>query len=346
MSETSVHDDACSLGNARATRSPGIEPRRVKLERRAASTLTCTAFQREYVAKNRPVVVENALPACPASLQWTPAFFRERFGDRPIQVSPSEQMGFADFIDAVLASREDAPGPYMYRLFIGPHLPELLPELEPFNPYAFPRRLASPLMPQRWRRPDGYLKLLIGGAGGRFPFLHYDLENAHAAITEIYGEKEFVLYPPEDAACLYPKPAMPNQSTIPDVQRVDPEQFPLYAGATQYHTVLHPGDMVFVPSRWWHGARALGPSISICQNMLDASNWRGYVSELCSPGSGLAGPKRQAKRAYLTALGTVLSTLERWPRRAAPRRLARLAPTVLAEADGPANWPTDRWPAR
>lgn len=323
--------------------------RRVAVERRTAADLPYAAFVRDYVARNRPVVVENALPASAARQRWTPQYFRERFGDRQIQVSHSEKMAFTDFIDAVLASREDAPGPYMYRLFIGPHMPELLPDLEPLNPYAFPRRLASPLMLRPWRRPDGYLKLLIGGIGGRFPVLHYDLENAHATITEIHGDKEFVLYAPEDAASLYPKPGMPNHSTIPDVRQVDLQQFPRYAEATQYHTVLHPGDMVFVPSRWWHGARALSPSISVCQNMLDGSNWGGYVDELCRRGGGLPEPKRRAKQAYLTALGGLLSLLERWPRRTAAAatqpagRIARLAPVTGAEAGDSSHWPVADW---
>lgn len=323
--------------------------RRVALERRSAAELPYPDFVRDYVARNLPVVVENALQDCPARQRWTPEYFRERFGAKRIQVSYNEQMTFADFIDAVLASREEAPGPYMYRLFIGPHMPELLPELEPLNPYAFPRRLASPLMPQQWRRPDGYLKLLIGGIGGRFPTLHYDLENGHATITEIHGDKEFILYPPEDAAFLYPKPDMPNQSTIPDVRQVDLQRFPLYERATQYHTVLHPGDMVFVPSHWWHGARALSPSISICQNMLDGSNWGGYVDELCSRASGLPEPKRHAKRAYLSALGGLLSVLERWPRRAGTAAagpagcIARLAPVTYDEAGDTTTWAVADW---
>lgn len=331
------------VGNDNATvRAAAPDSRRVALERRDAANLPYPVFLREYVARNRPVVVENAFPACPAQRQWTPQYFRERFGSRDVQISPSERMSFAGFIDAVLASSEAAPGPYMYRLFIGPHLPELLPDLLPMNPYAFPRRLASPLMPRRWRRPDGYLKLLIGGAGGRFPILHYDLENAHAAITEIYGDKEFILYPPEDSACMYPRPEMPNQSSIPDVHHVDPARYPLFADATQHHTVLHPGDMVFVPSRWWHGARALSPSISICQNQLDASNWGGFVDEVCSPRSGLPAAKRHAKHAYLTALGGLLSTLECWPRRATGR-IARLAPRSEGEVGNSSTWVVDGW---
>ncbi|GAB2555226.1 cupin-like domain-containing protein [Rhodanobacter koreensis] len=337
LNTAAIHPDA---------RAASVQTR-VAVERLRADDLPYASFVREYVATNRPVVVENAMRACPAMGKWTPEFFKHQFGAKQVNVSHSQRMTFDAFIDAVLASREDAPGPYMYRLFIGPHLPELLPDLEPQNPYAFPRRLASPLMLRPWRRPDGYLKLLIGGTGGHFPILHYDGENGHATITEIYGDKEFILYPPEDSAYVYPKSGIPNQSLIPDVQHPDPERFPLFAKATQYHTVLRPGDMVFVPSRWWHAARALTPSISICQNMFDASNWSGYVNEICPPVAGLRGLKRMAKKAYLTGLGNILSTLEREPRRhgALAVRIARLAPVSIDDVGDSSTWPVGSWDA-
>ena len=240
----------------------------------------------------------------------------------------------------------------MHRLFIGPDLPELLPDLEPLSPYAFPRRLASPLMLRPWRRPDGYLKLLIGGVGGRFPVLHYDGDNAHATIVELYGEKEFVLYPPETSLCMYPSADMPNQSLMLDIRHPDLERFPLFANAQQYHSVLHPGDMVFVPSHWWHSARVLSPSISIGQNMLGVFNWRGYVNEVCPPERGMRAAKRQLKRISLLGLGMTLSALEHLPWRSAKPRtrigtaIARLAPLSSADADDPRRWPVASWTAR
>ncbi|WP_458071072.1 cupin-like domain-containing protein [Rhodanobacter sp. BL-MT-08] len=330
---------------------PGTAPpnKQVPVARRKAAELSYEAFLQEYVEKHLPVVVEGAGQAFPAMKRWTPEFFKNRFGSKQVNISYGEKMTFSAFIDAVMASREDAPGPYMYRLFIGPHLPELLTDLEPQNPYAFPRRLASPLMPGRWRRPDGYLKLLIGGTGGHFPVLHYDGENAHAAITEIYGDKEFILYSPADASFLYPKQDMPNQSRIPDLQRPDLEEFPLFARATQHHTVLHPGDMVFVPARWWHAARVLTPSISICQNMYDASNWKGYVREICKPAKGPDRLKRMAKKAYMTGLGIALSALERLPGRetSTPNgvvaRIARLAPVRSSDVGDSRTWSMSHW---
>src|SRR5580658_3117340 len=96
------------------------------VERRAASGLPYAEFLQEYVATNRPVVVEGAVAQWPAMQKWTPQFFKTRFGSKMVDVSYSDKMTFSDFIDAVEASSENAPGPYMYRLFLGPHLPELL----------------------------------------------------------------------------------------------------------------------------------------------------------------------------------------------------------------------------
>src|SRR3954469_11066481 len=139
------------------------------LETREAADLPYDVFVRDYIGQNRPVVVRHATPAWPAMTKWTPKFFKTQFGSRKVQVSYEEAMTFSDFIDGVLASTHERPGPYMYRLFIHEAMPELLADLTPQNPYAFPRRYSSPLMRTHWKRPDGYLKLLIGGIGGRFP---------------------------------------------------------------------------------------------------------------------------------------------------------------------------------
>ena len=281
--------------------------RSVALETRAASKLPYLDFVHEYVREIRPVVVKGAVANWPAMKLWTPQYFKDRYPAKRVQVSYTESMTFADFIDGVLASTNDNPGPYMYRLFIHEDMPELLPDISPQNPYAFPRRYASPLMRTFWRRPDGYLKLLIGGIGGRFPVMHFDGENAHATVTEIHGEKEFVMYPPSDREYLYPDPAIPNKSLIRDPHTVDCERFPLQERATQYRAVLEPGDMVFIPCRWWHTARALTPSISLGTNILDEANWRGFVREVARP---KLAPKALLNRAYWEGAGLAMSMIE------------------------------------
>ena len=303
-----------------------------EIERIAAADITYDDFLARYVHAGRPVVVTGVAADWPAMTSWTPENFKKRFGSKPVAVSYDRHVPFDEFIDRVLASSTETPGPYMFRSFLHEVLPELLPDVIPQNKFAFPRRHASPLMPEQWKRPDGYLKLLIGGVGSAFPVMHFDGENSHAAITQIYGEKEFVVYSPEDTPYMYAKKHVPNHSMVPDPVLQDRKRFPLLAKATQYRSILKPGDMVFVPARWWHAARALSTSISLCSNMLDESNWDGFVSEVVrtsqlSPG----GVKRLHRRLRVT--GAVLSALENFQRRRPVLARALLLPGLIAPLD-------------
>jgi len=274
-----------------------------------AQDLPYPVFLREYVRKNRPVVIADSIHDWPALRRWTPSYFRDKFGDETVQVSYTKRMPMRDFVDAVEASTVDAPGPYLYRLFIHDHLPQLLPDLQPQNIYAFAGRHASPLMPERWRRPDGFLKLLMGGVGSKFPVMHYDLEHAHAQITEIYGDKEFYLFPPEDSDKLYPKPNQKNWSQVEDPATPDLACFPRMAEATPHRAVLKPGQTIFIPMLWWHAARPLSISISVCTALMDRSNWPGFVDDVCNR-SGSSAAKAALKRIYLVGAGSVMHLME------------------------------------
>jgi hypothetical protein len=306
---------------------------------RGQADLPYGAFLRDYVSPGRPVVIQDAVASWPAMRKWTPEFFKSSFPTKTVAVGYDQSMPFAEFIDGVLASSNEKPGPYMYRLFLHEHLPEVLGDLIPQNPYAFPGRYASPLMLEYFRRPDGFLKLLIGGVGGRFPVMHFDGDDTHAAITEIYGDKEFILYPPSDTPYLYPNPARPNHSLVDDPHDQDLERFPLLATATQYRTILKPGDTIFVPRGWWHAARALSPSISVCQNQVFGSNWKGFVAEITKVEDGRSPARQRIKRAYVTGAGLVMSLMEgiqqRYPKVAkslvVPGRLAPISSAVARE---------------
>lgn len=81
-------------------------------------------------------------------------------------------------------------------------------------------------------------------------------------------------------------------------------------------------------------------SISIGMNILDKSNWAGFVREVTQGNSGL---RPLLKRQYLSALGGVLASFESM-QSAAPalaRRLAleALAPTSSAQVRDPALHP-------
>jgi Cupin-like domain len=299
------------------------------IERRSAGTLSYHEFLDEYAARNRPLIIIDAVPQWNALRTWTPEFFKGRFGSRNVEVTYGISMRLAHLIDAVLASTPEKPGPYLHKVIIHQHMPELLTDLRPENEYAFPCRYCSPLMPKRFHRPDGYLKLLIGGPGGKFPLMHFDADNAHAMITEIYGDKEFILFSPQDTPCVYPFPDSSHTSQIDDLDDPDLERFPLLASAIELRGAIHPGEAIFVPCGWWHSAHVLTTSISVCANMLEASNWAGFISECCHSSNG-ATHAMIAKRLYLRAIGNVMSAVEKLQKKpltaAIARSIAFLAP--------------------
>lgn len=282
------------------------------IERRDASGLSYEDFLVEYAMASRPVIIENSVPHWNALRTWTPEFFAETYGDERVLVTDGLTMRFADFVEAARASSPENPAPYLHKLIIHRDLPALLPDVTPGNVFGFPGRLASPLMPKPWNRPDGYLKLLFGGVGGKFPFAHYDSDNAYALITGIYGRKEFLLFSPSEGANVYPKPDAANVSSIPDLSSVDLNRFPRFARAVAHRGTIGPSDAIFIPNRWWHAARVVDVSISVCTNMINAVNWRGFVDETCRAMPGRSRPRQFAKRIFLSAVGTSLSAVERF----------------------------------
>ncbi len=300
------------------------------IERIDADQLSYEDFLSRYMHANRPVVISGVASDWAAMRTWTPENLKQRFGSQPVAVGYERNMPFDTFIDQVLESSPDKPGPYMYRSFLHEVLPELLPDVMPQNKYAFARRYASPLMPEKWRRPDGYLKLLIGGVGSKFPVMHYDGENSHAVITQIYGDKEFVVFPPDDGQYLYARKAFPNHSAVDDPIMQDRERWPLLAQAQPYRAVLKPGDMIFVPARWWHAARALSTSISVCTNMLDPSNWAGFQSEVVEEQAKTSQRKASQLKRRLTRIDKVLSRLERFQKRSTGLARALRFPAAIA----------------
>ena len=55
----------------------------------------------------------------------------------------------------------------------------------------------------------------------------------------------------------------PNHSYIPDIKRPNFKKFSKFKEAVQYKVTLNPGNVLFIPSGWWHQVESLNPSISL-----------------------------------------------------------------------------------
>jgi hypothetical protein len=275
------------------------EPPRDSIDRVAG--LTHREFVRRYVTPMKPVVLTDATTHWRALASWTPEYFRERYGSVDVVID-GKSWKVREFIDALLAGTPASPAPYLRNVLVEKWIPELMGDISPLPRCTAPNWLDSALFPSSESLRT--LEIYIGGAGARFPVLHYDGLHTHAWLMQIQGTKRYVVYPPEQAEYLYPKPGNEsNKSSIVDLEHPDLARFPLFTKAVPTVFDLHPGETLFVPSGWWHTVKILTTSITISVNAANQANWGPFVQDFVGSQRGRSGAVRAALSAYLIALG-------------------------------------------
>jgi hypothetical protein len=274
-------------------------------------------FQQRYLSgSGTPVVVTDALKTWPARAKWNFDFFKSRYGSE--RVVPSIWPGnkylkviqFGDYIDSLDDPYRPTPG---FWIDLATKLPCEAPSQPPGTPLyltgwkgfnVHPELLEDvqlspkfvddwiPLLPAPFRKVlEETTKYLSGGfligPAGSIATLHFDILHTHAYLAQIAGRKKCVLFSPEDSEYLYGGKVDPT--------RPDFERFPLLRRATRYECILEPGELLFMPSDWWHHVEALEKSITVGYNFFNRVNFGAYIG------------------AILQDLPTILSGLEKYP---------------------------------
>jgi len=89
--------------------------------------------------------------------------------------------------------------------------------------------------------------------GGQRSDLHYD--QGDFLLAQIDGQKHFLMADPADSRYLYsdfPRHHKRVGMAGLNAKRVDLKMFPKASEITLYEATLNPGDMIFIPSMWWH----------------------------------------------------------------------------------------------
>src|SRR5262249_7781528 len=128
----------------------------------------------------------------------------------------------------------------------------------------FPELRRDLHMERMWRHRRNYPFIWVGPAN-TITGLHTDYPDNW--FCQFCGEKEFVLFAPEDDAFLMPSPKYDFGGVLSriDVMRLY-EGGPEAARFTNAHGIyarVQPGDALFVPRNTWHFVVSLEPAISL-----------------------------------------------------------------------------------
>lgn len=275
------------------------------IDRHDWSTLGARRFRDEYLMPLRPVIVRGGFDHWRARNTWTPEFFRRSYGDRNVVVD-DVAWKLSDLLDRIENSTAERPAPYLRNEWLEKWPRELRAQIEPMPQCTSPNWLDSKLFPSR-DHPT-FVELYIGGAGAKFPILHFDNWHTHAFLMQLYGEKEYLAFAPSQGKFLYPDSgSATNKSQINDVMNPDLDRFPLFARAEGIRFKLHPGETLFVPAGWWHTARILSTSITVSINGANKPNWQAFASDYCASIREYSRVKAALVLAYMHVLGEFLN---------------------------------------
>ncbi|XP_034015475.1 bifunctional peptidase and (3S)-lysyl hydroxylase JMJD7 [Thalassophryne amazonica] len=237
-------------------------------------------FYRDWIGPNKPCIIRNAFNHWPALSRWTPAYLREKMGSKVISVAvtpngyadavngdrfvmPEErQMSFSSVLDVIEGKVEKRGVFYIQKQCSNllDNLPELMDDVEPHVAWM---SAALGLMPDAvnfWM-----------GESSAVTSMHKDhYENLYCVIS---GEKTFILLPPTDRPFipygLY-QPAVYKQQDNSDFEIIDQrdsekvpwipldplkpdfERYPLYRKARPLRCTVKAGEMLYLPSLWFH----------------------------------------------------------------------------------------------
>jgi len=224
--------------------------------------LTAQEFEREYELKSRPLIIKDAVKDWPALTLWKPDLLKGRYASKMVKIYSSNdkwfdytapkmietiEMPFGEALRLIHQPPSDATHYYLAQKSLPEDFPEMAAEIKTPSIAKSKRMLATNL----WY-----------GSKGNITKLHYD--DANNFLVQVVGRKKLILFYPEQYSCLYPT----NDSNMPHVSKVnifnpDLDQYPLFKHAVAEEIILNPGEVLYLPTFWWHQVESLDIAISV-----------------------------------------------------------------------------------
>lgn len=243
----------------------------------ATGEMSLDEFRERFEKLNLPVVIRGAAKEWPALKKWSRDALTQKFGDVDFVVGGYD-MSLRDFFALSDQGKDDVPL-YLFDPKFGEKAPELAED------YAVPDYFgADDLFKLLGDERPHHRWLIVGPARSGSSF-HKDPNATSAWNAVITGRKKWVMFPPN----VNPPGVHPSADGADVAQPLSlVEWFSnfyqyAYDGKPSDHPLectCEPGDVLFVPSGWWHMAFNLEECVAVTQNFVSRANLRKVLSFL------------------------------------------------------------------
>ena len=159
------------------------------------------SFKKEYLYKEKPVILRGLWNNYPASKKWTVSYFKEQLGNIEVGIfdgqmqkedrsfkQPHRKMKFSEYLDTITSEKDSDVRLFLFNIF------KYKPDLR--NDFSYP-----PLT-------RFYIKIpfmFFGGKNSKVR-IHQDMDWSNVFLTQLYGRKEVFLIHPQYSKLLYKYP--------------------------------------------------------------------------------------------------------------------------------------------
>ncbi|NWY71562.1 KDM8 protein, partial [Erithacus rubecula] len=228
----------------------------------AVPRLRCPSLQHfrdNYLIPQRPVILEGVMDHWPCMKKWSVDYFCQVAGCRTVPVElgarytdeewSQQLMTVSDFISQYIMAENNVGYLAQHQLF--DQIPELKEDISIPDYCCLGEGEEDDITINAWFGP-----------GGTISPLHQDPQQNF--LAQVFGRKYIRLYSPQDSENLYPYESqiLHNTSQV-DVEDPDLVKFPNFTKAAFQSCILLPGQILFIPVKYWHYVRSLELSFSV-----------------------------------------------------------------------------------
>lgn len=216
-------------------------------------------FRDQYLIPQKPVILKGIVDHWPCMKKWSVDYVRQVAGSRTVPVELGSRytdeewsqtlMTVDSFISQYIENENHIGYLAQHQLF--DQIPELKQDIGIPDYCCLGERDEEDITTNAWFGP-----------GGTVSPLHQDPQQNF--LAQIMGRKYIRLYSPQHSEKLYPHEGhiLHNTSQV-DVENPDLIKFPQFETVAFQDCILSPGEVLFIPVKYWHYVRALETSFSV-----------------------------------------------------------------------------------